>query len=94
MSSFVPSEVVARFRGTSRKLFRPKCTFSDRIVSNCTSAFLRLRSSYSKPSYLRVRRKPPPRGTGRRGTDRIDMNLSGRIARPTDPCEVEHRTIK
>src|SRR2546428_1076505 len=39
MNSFVPSEVVARFRATSRKLLRPKLTFSARIVSNRTSAF-------------------------------------------------------
>src|SRR2546428_432922 len=34
MNSFVPSEVVARFRATSRKLLRPKLPFSARIVSN------------------------------------------------------------
>src|SRR3989442_14037886 len=43
---------------------------------------------------LRVRRKPPPRGTGSRGTDRIGMNLRGRIGRPTDPCEVQTRPVK
>src|SRR5438132_4129161 len=58
MNSFVPSEVLARFRATSRKLFRPKFTFSDLIVSNCTSTFRRPFSSYSIPSVLRNSRDP------------------------------------
>src|SRR2546422_6272272 len=37
MNSFDPSRVVARFRATSRKLFRPKLIFSARIVTNSTS---------------------------------------------------------
>ena len=76
MNSFVPSEVVPRFRATSRKLFRPKLTFSDRIVSNRTSAFCRPLSSYSMPSFLPFA-GPPPRETEGRATDRLDMNLRG-----------------
>src|SRR5437867_751114 len=76
MNSFVPSEVVPRFRATSRKLFRPKLTFSDRIVSNRTSAFCRPLSSYSMPSFLPFA-GPPPRETEGRATDRLDIYLRG-----------------
>src|SRR3989442_14673645 len=62
--SFVPSEVVARFRATSRKLLRPKLTFSARIVSNRTSAFRRPLSSYSMRSFLPF--VGSPRHAGRR----------------------------
>src|SRR5437773_11712096 len=76
MNSFVPSEVLARFRATSRKLFRPKFTFSDLIVSNCTSTLRRPFSSYSIPSVLRNSRgSDPPSRTDGRATDAIDINL-------------------
>src|SRR2546422_5353947 len=78
MNSLVPSEVVARFRATSRKLFRPKLTFSARIVSNCTSPFFRPFSSYSMRSLIRFRWTPPPRGTEGRATHLVDINLLGR----------------
>src|SRR5437867_1633092 len=71
-----PFGVVPRFRATSRKLFRPKLTFSDRIVSNRTSAFCRPLSSYSMPSFLPFA-GPPPRETEGRATDRLDINLRG-----------------
>ena len=38
MNTFVPSFVVARFRATSRKLFRPNLIFSARMVSNWTAS--------------------------------------------------------
>src|SRR2546426_152278 len=50
MNSFEPSAVVARFRATSRKLFRPKLIFSARIVTNSTSPrFPRVSSSIRSP---------------------------------------------
>jgi hypothetical protein len=36
MNSLLPSVVFARFRATSRKLFRPKLIFFTRIVSSST----------------------------------------------------------
>src|SRR2546430_12312828 len=56
MNSLEPSDVLALFRATSRKLFLPKFTFSALIVSNCTSSFrdrksTRLNSSHSQISY-------------------------------------------
>src|SRR5712692_1369019 len=67
MNSFVPSVVFARFRATSRKLFRPKLTFSALIVSNCTSELRRpfSSSSMNRPPASRLAvARPEARGTG------------------------------
>src|SRR5205809_7596369 len=58
MNSLEPSDVLALFRATSRKLFLPKFTFSALIVSKCTSSFRRLLSSDS------IVVRPPNQGTG------------------------------
>src|SRR5437762_4985514 len=57
MNSLEPSDVLALFRATSRKLFLPKFTFSALIVSKCTSSFRRLLSSDS------IVVRPPNQGT-------------------------------
>src|SRR5206468_2251241 len=74
MNSLEPSDVLALFRATSRKLFLPKFTFSALIVSKCTSSFRRLLSSDS------IVVRPPNQGTGplvTEGgpTDVSDINL-------------------
>src|SRR5207247_1183500 len=68
MNSLEPSDVLALFRATSRKLFLPKFTFSALIVSKCTSSFRRLLSSDS------IVVRPPNQGTG--------PARSGRLAVP------------
>src|SRR5207247_5134778 len=76
MNSFVPSEVLARFRATSRKVFCPKFALSAVSVSCCTCTFRRPFSSYSIPSVLRNSRgSDPPSRTEGRATDVSDINL-------------------
>src|SRR5205814_8730967 len=92
MNSLEPSDVLALFRATSRKLFLPKFTFSALIVSKCTSSFRRLLSSDA------IVVRPPNQGTGplvSEGgpTDVSDSNLLDE-SRPATQARSRDRSVR